>query len=189
MKIFYIDEKTQLPLPTAEALLIDSFDKIWKRTRKIDGDADGRKKTFNKKELGYIYYQGVYDSRFKRLTQEEKEKKVRELLGLPEIWKPDEVVEQAIIEYVNIQITTSSEIVASLEGTGSALAKYLVSIKDKLATGAINVKEVKDIMDIINGMPTTLDSILKAKAVLEKEQNALLTGRKGRSFNKFEMKD
>lgn len=189
MKLFYIDEKTQLPLPTAEALLLDSFDKVWKRVRKIDGDADGRKKIINKKELGYVYYQGVYDSRFKRLNEEEKEKKVKEILGLPETWKPDELIKQCIEVYIDMQITASSEIVSSLEGTGSALAKYLVSLKDKLSSGAIPVKDVKDVMDIIKNMPETLDNILKSKAVLEKEQNALLTGRKGRSFNKFEMKD
>ena len=68
MKLMYINPETKLPQPTAESLLIPEFLEIWQRVHKIDGDRTGTKKTRNLQELGYVYFHGVYDSRFKFIT-------------------------------------------------------------------------------------------------------------------------
>lgn len=191
MDLFILDDKG-IPVPKPELLLIESFSELWKRIRKIDGDADGRKKTQNRKELGYIYFQGKFDSRFKLKKGAEKENAIRKLIGLAPEWIPDELVKQCLIEYVELQVTASSEYVSSLEGTVNSLAKYLNASKEKLDTGNINSvapREVKELLSIINDSANLLDNITKAKAVLLKEQDALSTGKKGRGLNKFEMPD
>lgn len=189
-KLFTIDEKTQLPIPTAEALILDSFSKAWKRVKKIDGDADGRKKTFNTKELGYVYFQVMFDPRLKLKEGTEREIFVKRMLALPDDWSADEVIKQCIEDYREWMKTPSSEYVSSLEGTVGALAKYLNNAKAAISIGtmeSVTPKDVKDLMSVINDSPTMLDTVVKAKAVLQKERDALATGRKGRSLNKFEM--
>jgi len=65
MKLFEIDQETKLPKASAEARMIKSFNDLLKRLNKVEGDSDGRRKLRNEQELAYVYYQGVYDSRFK----------------------------------------------------------------------------------------------------------------------------
>jgi hypothetical protein len=198
MKLFILDEKTKLPIANPELLTIKCFAELIRRNRKIDGDGDGRRKTLNEKELSYIYFNGVFDSRFKLKRDKEKEDAIKKLIGLDTItvngnplnWEPDSLVKECLSEFRELQVTASSEYVTSLEGTISALSKYLTNAKQQLETGTLTTvspQDIKALLSVINDSPSTLDTIAKAKSILQKEQDALATGRKGRTVNKFEL--
>ncbi len=188
MKLFDVDENTKLPIPSAEARLIKEFNEIIKRLQRVDGDADGRKKTRNLQELGYVHFSCVYDSRFKLSSKEEREIKIRELLGLPQDWMPDELVHQAMKVYRDLQWTESIDLVLEIQRSIAALTSFSKSANGQLPSLTIvNAREVKEYMDILDRIPTTVDKLRKAKELLHTEQDALSKGVKGRNVNKFEL--
>lgn len=190
MELFILNPETKLPEIHPSTLTIECFRQLWKRLRPIDGDRDGRKKLYNTKELGYIYFTGKYDSRFKTLSPVDRDKKIKDLIGLSEDWIPDDLVKQCLDVWIDAQITPSLEFVSSLEGTISALAKYMNTVKTAISAGnlaTVYPSTIKEIIAIIKDSPNLVNDIAKAKTVLQNEQEALATGRKGRKFNKYEM--
>jgi len=187
------DKETRMPIPRAEILAIDVFHDIWKRKNKIDGDRDGTKKTLNTKEFGYIYFHTVYDSRFRLLDSEEKDIKIRNLLGLDKdldgsgkLWQPDLKIKEAIKIYNEMQQTESLDHVDMLESTMKAITMWLKAKRPQIASGTMAPKDLGEIQDIIDRAPTTLSNLRKAKDVLSRDEDALASGRKGRRINKFE---
>lgn len=189
MKLFEIDPDTKLPVPTAAARTIKEFRDIIKRLRPIDGDADGRKKHFNLMELAFIYFAVHYDSRFKLLDEIEREKQVKELIGLPEDWKPDQVVQDAIKAYADTQVTESSAIVDTMIKTIVGIQKNLNRLQEATVNNnsGISIKDMKDLLDITKSLPDTLKSLKESKEILRMEQDSNETGRNGRQINKFEV--
>ena len=190
MELFTLDPTTKLPIIHPSTLTIECFKQLWKRSKPIDGDFDGRKKVFNTKELGYIYFTGKYDSRFKLKSPLEREIKIKELVGLPESWIPDELVKQCVLVWEDAQVTASLEFVLSLEGMISAMSKYMNTVKVSIASGnlaTVYPSTIKEIIAIIKDSPNLVNDISKARTVLQNEQEALATGRKGRKFNKYEV--
>jgi hypothetical protein len=187
MRLFDIDENTKLPIPTAEARTIKEFNEIIKRLQRVDGDADGRKKTRNIQELAYIHYSCVYDSRFKLLSKEDRDLAIKKLIGLPDNWQPDSLVLQAMVVYRDLQWTESIDLVHEIQRSIAALTSFSRSANDQLPSLTIvNAKEVKEYMDILDRIPSTVDKLKKAKELLHTEQEAISKGIKGRKINKFE---
>jgi len=198
MNLFVLDEKTKLPVPSPEALTIKCFFELWRRSRKVDGDHDGRDKMLNRMELAYVYFQEKFDSRFKLKAGKDREDAVKKLIGLDRVtvngkpleWEPDDLVKQCRKEFADTQVTASSDFVSSLEGTVKSLSKYLDGIQKQLEAGNVEVispKDVKDIIGIINDAPDLMKKIEQAKLVLQNQQDALIKGRKERNVNKFEL--
>jgi hypothetical protein len=187
MELMVLNSETKLPEPHPALLLISCFNKLMKRIRPIDGDRNGSKKIMNMKELGYIYFWGRYDSRFRLMKDTDKEKKIRQLLNIPDEWIADELVRECLELYKDSQWTASSALVLSLEGTEQAMATYMNLLKDRLTAGTLEPKEVKEIQAIIDGIPTMIDNVRRARDTVHKEINALATGRNGRQPNKFEL--
>lgn len=187
MKLMEIDSVTRLPKPTAEVLLIPIFSKLWKRSNKVDGDRKGTGKILNEKEFGYIYYMCVYDSRFRYLNDKDKSEKVMKLLDLPEGWEPDSMVLEAMKVFNELNLTAGQELVDTLDGTASDLSFWIRSKRAGIKAGTTPPRDVTEILGIIEALPKTLETIKKAKDVLGREQEALSSGRKGRSLNKFEL--
>ena len=188
MRLMYINPETKLPEPTAECLTIPEFLEIWQRVYKIDGDRLGAKKTRNLQEFGYIYFSGVYDSRFKHVTDPlEREKKLRSIVKLPEDWKGDATIYKAIEIFRDCQVTSSSMLVESIEGANVDLSNWIKSKRATMQTGHTSPKDISEIMSIIASIPDILENTKRAKAVLEKEQEKQVTGRGGRKPNLFEV--
>ena len=184
----HLDSVTKLPEPTAECLLIPEFLEIWSRTYKIDGDRLGAKKTRNLQEFGYIYFHGVYDSRFKHITDPlEREKKIRNVVKLPEDWKADATIQAAIEIFRDSQVTSSSMLVDSIEGANVDLSNWIKNKRLSMQDGRTSPKDVSEILSIIGEIPKMLDDTKRARAVLEKEQEKQVTGRGGRKPNFFEV--
>jgi hypothetical protein len=190
MKLFEVDEKTKLPIPTAEARMIVPFKDILRRISKMEGDADGRRKLLNMMELAYIHFNGVYDSRFKLMSDDEKDNAVRTLIGLPTWWQPDDLVKEGIKVYTELQRTESTDLVLEIQRAVKALTSFAKRGNETLPNlGIQDAREVNEFMDILDRIPNTIDKLKKAKEMLIKEQDALAKGKKGRVLNKFEMPD
>jgi len=188
MKLMWINPETKLPEPTGECLTIPVFLDLWTRVYKIDGDRYGDKKTRNLQEFGYIYFHGVYDSRFKFITDPiEKERKIRSIVKLPEDWKGDATIKEAIEIFRDCQVTSSSMLVESIEGANVDLSKWITNKRISMQNGNTSPKDISEIMSIIAGIPDILENTKRAKAVLEKEQEKQVTGRNGRKPNLFEV--
>jgi len=190
MKLFEINEVTKLAEPTAEARTIACFKEIIKRSRPIDGDHDGRKKTLNNMELAYVYFIGTYDSRFKLLHGEERVKAVKRLIGLKDEWKPDKVVEEAVATFVDLQTTESTKLVEVLGKSIESLTKYIETGQAQMANATLTMaQDVSKFLSILDQVSTTVEKLRQAKEMLNREQEALAKGRKGRTLNKFEIPD
>jgi hypothetical protein len=188
MRLIVLNPETKLPEPSPECLLIPEFREIWKRVNKIDGDRLGVGKVRNLQEIGYIYYNGVYDSRFK-LVQDEKEKreKIKGILKLPVEWIPDATVLAAAKIFIDTQVTSSSELVESVDNTNMDVAAWIRVKRAAIRAGSASPKDVSEILDIIDRMPSVIESTKRAKATLQMEQENRVSGRNGRTPNKFEL--
>jgi len=188
MKLIQLNPETKLPEPTPELLLIGDFKDLMRRVIKIDGDADGRKKIMNYMEIGYIYFSCVYDSRFKLLDGEDRQKKIKELVGLPMGWKPDELVTRCLKIYEDTQVTESTDLVAALSKSIQNLVKYLDNAQKTLASCTIgDAKTVNEYLNTLDRIPKTVENLRQAKAQLDREHDAMSKGMKGRTVNKFEL--
>lgn len=187
MKLFEIDQETRLPVATAEARTIKSFNEILKRLRKSDGDSDGRKKKRNEQELAYVYFQKCYDSRFKLLNKEEREVVIKKLIGLPDDWQPDELIKQAIEDYAVTQETPSLKLVEGIELSIVSLSQYVRTAQAQMPTAGLEgSRAVSEFLDILDRVQKTVETLRRAKDLLVREQEDGAKGRKGRTMNKFE---
>jgi|SRR5688572_15015280 len=187
MRLIVIDSETKLPVPSPEAFLIPDLRDLWRRRIPIDGDRDGNKKIRNLQEFGYVYFQGVWDSRFKLYDSEERVEKIREILKLPKEWFPDELVRNCVSVFRETQVTASLELVDSMNGANADLAKWIKAKRLAIKQGTASPRDVAEILNIIERAPKVIEDVQKAYEVLKREQDALTTGRKGRKLNYFEI--
>lgn len=180
-----INQETKLPEPTGECLLIPAFLELWTRSYPIDGDRKGLAKKRNLQEFGYIYFHSVYDSRFKNYESVDKERKIKELLGLPKEWKASKEHLDAISIYTDLQITGSVELVDSMNGLNADLAKWVKIKRTEIALGKADPDDVAKIIKINHELPSVITDYNNAKATLLIEQEKK-TGRGNRRMNKFE---
>ena len=188
MRLMHFDPVTKLPEPTAECLLIPEFLEIWQRVHKIDGDRLGAKKTRNLQEFGYIFFHGVYDSRFKHITDPlERDRKIKNIVKLPEDWKGDATINKAIEIFRDSQVTSSSLLVDSIEGANVDLSNWIKNKRVSMQNGNTSPKDVSEILSIISEIPKMIRDTKEARSILEKEQEKQVTGRGGRKPNYFEV--
>lgn len=185
--IFEIDEKDRLPKPTAEALTIPQFRDIWKRQQKINGDHDGRKKVHNTRELSYIYFMTVYDSRFKLLSEKERIKGVKKLVELEETWEPDLLVLEGLKVFEDLQKTESTELAEVISTTVQNLTEFIrhgnATLKDKSISDS---KEVAEFLSIVEEAPKKIEQLKQVREKLIHEQQDKARGRGGKKINLFE---
>tara|TARA_R110000772_G_C13310328_1_gene440541 strand:+ start:59984 stop:60691 length:708 start_codon:yes stop_codon:yes gene_type:complete len=104
-RLFIIDFKTgTLELNKDEIRKIREYRDILERDRgkMVEGDHDGRKKLFAKKELYYVYIMADPFNMYSILNEARKHQRALEDTGLISIkgWKPDEVIKDAMKAYL-----------------------------------------------------------------------------------------
>jgi hypothetical protein len=99
--IFIINEEGLLELNKNEVRSIPAFREVIARDKggKIFGDNEGRKKLFAYKELMYIHLVTHPSTIYRDLPKEAREIASKKLADLPEEWKPDKVINNAIEAY------------------------------------------------------------------------------------------
>lgn len=134
-------------IPTARALKIKPFYGIWKR----DKFKDKRKALA---ELAFIEYYSSYSSEYNKLGLEEEEKIEAikdDLVGLPNNWKPDELVMAATEKYEDMTLTQSDLLLADARIGVNKIRKYFKEVD--LLEKDENGKRVND--------PKALSAMLK----------------------------
>lgn len=184
MELFIIDEKTKLPKANPELLIIPCFKELIRRIRKTPGDSDGREKLLNNKELAYVYYS------VKWITGREDDSNIRKLLQMPDDWEPDDLVKECIKKYASTQWTPAVDSVAKIKKTIISLNDFLEKGNNLMKNAGLgDSREVNEFLNVLDRIPKVQDTLKIVEAKLEREQEALAKGRKGRTLNKFELPD
>ena len=117
MKLFKMSRKGILELNTDEVLLIDEFRKIVRRDRGGEGDKNGRKKEFAYKEFSYIYFtcDPAGHPIQKGLSKKEAHDWAVRVAKLPDDYKPDSFVLQAMETYKELRPSPSSLVLRTIK--------------------------------------------------------------------------
>jgi hypothetical protein len=120
--------------------MLPSFNAILSRSRKVTGDKDGRKKVANFAELKYVHYMADWtrDNPCVGLDDISRHKKAMEKSGLDRLysdWKPDAVVEQAILDYTEwqIELDPQASVLIGLKRTLLASGDYYSKSAERVA--------------------------------------------------------
>jgi hypothetical protein len=188
MKIFQINEETKLPEFTAEARTIEPYKTLFRRLKRSEGDADGRKKFLNEKEGAFIFFTTNYDSNMKYMDEVERTSMLKLRLELPEDWIPDEQVKLCIEALAKDQITASTPIYESALNAGMAIKEWYDSRALDIRQNPQQFK-AEFIIDFQKGLQMldgTLEKIRQAGEKVKSEHESRRTN-KGRMISRFEI--
>jgi hypothetical protein len=190
MRLFKLNKETSLAELTDEARTLEPYKTLARRVKGMVGDADGRKKLLNEKEIAYVYFAANYDSNLKYAKDEEKLLILKKRLELPDNWVPDEVVKDAIKTWIKDQETISTPIYESAVKAGKALKGWFDYISQDITENPQKYKAnvMKDFQDNFARLGTTLEQI-KAAGEKVRAEHETKTTNKGRLISKFEMEE
>lgn len=196
-----------LPTFSKEAKTIEDFKILISRDRggKIPGDSDGRKKFMATKELAYIYWIANPKSDFvNNFPEAQRHEKICEKLKMPEGWKPDGHLQNAIETYKELIKTQTSKV---LEEMKAALfsSQNLISLLRKRMDNKLNTfmlddtlleedpealdkvsADVNKLLKLSNEIPNMISTIEKLEEKVAKETSDK-KGLKGRDIDKHQL--
>lgn len=146
-----------------EALVLKPFKKIWDRDRTKNKDRALI-------ELGYIYFMEDSASDYQYLVdKEERSKAIIEAEGMPNDWKPDKLVMEAMEFYASFK-TTSALILEDTRYAANNLRKSLRDI-DLKATDEKGrpIYTVASIISAIKQVPQLVKELAEAERAVAKE--------------------
>lgn len=157
-----------------EALALKPFKQIWTRDKTVSKD-----KAIS--EIAYIYFMIDPRSDYQYLVdEEERDKAVREGEGLPNSWKPDKVVIEAMHLYDSFKPASA----LLLEDTRIMVDKFRKKMRD-IDFDTLEVKELKEVGALIKQIPSLvkdLDEAEKAVASEMREQGGRVRGQKTKAL-------
>ncbi|MGK2864884.1 MAG: hypothetical protein ACSLE0_23330 [Chitinophagaceae bacterium] len=182
MKLFSLDNKWNL-LVSEEAWGLVPFKKILERD-------DNKEKEMAIKEMLFIYYFCDIRSNYLHMDEKTREEEIRHDIGLPEDWKVDDIISEAI-DFYNLR--SKSVIQQLYEDTlmsAQAIGTYLRNTEALLQERDSYGKTVTDITKLTNAnekVPKLMANLKAAykEVIKEKEDNENKV-KGARSFNTFE---
>lgn len=203
--INFFEIQNELPVLTAEARTIREFRAIIVRdkgTKLVRGDADGREKRFAIKELAYIYWSCDWRSIFLRnYSEEQRHKKIVDRLELPEDWKPDKIVDDAMTYYIWEQDTASLKALQDTEAGLFSAQRLIGLIRRKMDKRIGEIEADEDILEtqpemvdklytdyqrlikMSSDLPNQIKAITSMQETVKKEMAEEGKGRKGKSVS------
>lgn len=170
-------------------MAIKEFRDVWKTKKTTKGDADGRKKVVNKKELLYIFYRADVTklNMFAGMNEDIVKDKAKEACKLDEDWKEDYYVSLAIEKYKEVQqllspttiplhnakvmLRSTGELLNTLNKQNQTLNKRVLSLTGKLKDNL----EIEDRTPEIETAASTLAIALnEANGLIEANINRVL---------------
>lgn len=154
-----------------EAYALEPFKKIITRDKSKD-------KSIGIKELAYVFYMADYRSDFASIVDDsERKKEVCTSVGLKSDWKPDKVVEEAIIFYKNMSKTESLILLEDSKKSIGKLSSYIrninfddIDVNDK--TGDVKPKhDIKKYVDTMKQIPAVIEALKSLEDAVKKEQD------------------
>lgn len=199
MSIYKLDDNGLPVLNDVSIGMTPEYKAIMRARRFSTGDADGRKKLQNRKELAFVWYFCDYKSSGiqQGMSGDELFEFARKEAGLPEGWKADELVDAAIKRYKRDSDTVVTRLnknllasFANSERTLNMLNRImdtkLVQLEtavnnnsdDEEVIGLINfiVSTQKEILTISKELPDRIDQHTKYVALLNREQEDVKEG-------------
>lgn len=152
-------KNSELIINKDEILSIPSFNTILKRDKGSPGDSDGRKKLLAFKEFAYIYHMADINSQPNRSGYSKNEAKyyAKEKAGLPDNWKEDEVVKQAIKDYQDEQESLPRNTIAELIKTYRHILNIIPKVRRRIDTLSSNDELTTDqASEILNAVKILL---------------------------------
>lgn len=141
-----------------EAFALKPFKQIWNRDRTA-----GKDKAIS--ELGYIYFMMDPRSDYQFLVDKtERSKAIIEGEGLPASWKPDKVIDEAMVLYDSMKPASA----LLLEDARYMVDKYRKKLRN-LDFEELEVKDLKDMGALIKGIPDLVKALDEAEKALAAE--------------------
>ncbi len=142
------------------------------------------------KEIAYVYWFARFDTPFDNYSDLDKILKVKQNVGLEEDWKPDALIEAAIVFYKEMQHTKSMDYLEDSEFALRRLSKYLrdADPDERIQSGPHKDALVHDLNKIKNlqkEMPDMIEATQRVKELVNKELNEKTQLRAGRKTNQF----
>jgi len=140
-----------------EAYALVPFKKIWQRDKV-------QRKPKAPIELAFVYYYADYRSDFKHI--EDKDERIRQIalsLGLPEKYKPDSVIWEAIAFYESLTETQSMRLLKAVRKSMVKLTEYFESVDflevDKHNKPVHDINKYRSMLIQLKDMVTTVDEL------------------------------
>jgi hypothetical protein len=146
-----------------EARTIQAFKLIIQADKGSPGDNQGRKKEIATKELAFIYFTCKFDNPFGGLTEEEKTKKVKSLVGLPDSWKPSQLVLDGQKVFLEMQRTKSMTHLENIEHAINQMSDFLrnTNLDERIDSGPHKGELVHD-LNHYKALTKDMPSLIKA---------------------------
>lgn len=178
MNLFELNTTTNKLNIQPEAYALGPFRKLWDRSKD---------KGIAERELAYVYYMTDYKSPFSTiLNDEERDNRVRSAVELRD-WKPDDLVNNAISFYEEIQVTPSLSLLRSALCAVDQIKNYFTTLKltDKDAKGSL-VNDPAKVTTMLKQMGDVVASLKKTEDEVRKEQATKDKAKGGKDLGMFE---
>ena len=174
-----IEINNNLATPSAYALAIKEFKKIYKRDR-----STGKEKSL--KEFAYIYFICSHNSPYRVYDGEEKEMKIIESIFGEGKWEPDEVVKAACVRYESLMDTHAVKLLKAARNSVKKLELYFQDID--LTTLDDNGKPIysaKDLVANLTKVGDVVQGLSKLEDIVKREEQEKANTRGGVELNKY----
>lgn len=215
MELFKINSHGVIDI-TPELLMIKEFKALYRRLVPSKGDADGRKKLLNIKELSALWYMADYNSPIVKQGLGERESILETInnFDLEEDWKPDAVFKEALERYKKDYADTPAiklvkSLLKSFNGADSVVNE-LTELNNKLlrkistldlddsanvelssSLVTLLVSNQTKLLEISTKVPSQIKSLKDALEMLkeESEEVELLRGKEGAVLSSMNRSD
>lgn len=177
MKLF--DLLDELPIPSSEARTIKEFNEIIKRD-------NSKGKQVCLKELAFVHFYCSFDTRFSIYEdQSERIDAVKEVVGLPDDWMVDGVIDAACDRYVELIKTESSDLLDTAKTAIKHLRDFIknLDLNETTNGGALKLKPT-EFQTAINNLPSNIKALQEATALVRQELDEKKA--KSKELSKFE---
>lgn len=177
---------------TTMARTLAPFKAIIVADKGSEGDAQARKKLMANMELAFVYWHSKFDSQYNQYKGEDKIRKIKKAVGLPEKWQPSELVKEACAFFEENQRTPSMRHLDSIESAINKLSDYLKNTDPDERnpgpgpkTGEL-VHDLNKFKALAKEMPDILKAYQDTKELVRKEIIEMEEGNRGnRKTNLF----
>ena len=172
-----IELDQQMPVFTPEARTIKEFYAIIKRDKSKD-------KELALAELAFVYFITDYKSPFMNISESSRDTEIISSLKMPNGWKKDKIIDDAINKYIQIRDTKSVKL---LKASYSAIDKLIDHFNSVDLTKKDNygkpIYNAKDLMANLKSVGDVVNSLKKLEQQVKKDEEADVEmrggGRKG----------
>ena len=191
IKLFTIQDG-EIVINRIEILTVPELKEILRRSKKCEGDSDGRKKLMAFKEFAYMYHMGDPKSKPNRdgMGNKQAHNYAVDKSGLDDNYKPDDLVKVAIniykIECSNKATDTINELMRSYAFIGTVVKKVRVSIEELLDVDKLNKDQATELLGLINMLieqsktiPKVTRDLKEAINQLENDSSAIVIEKQG----------